>query len=142
MRKKIPVLAVLLVWLFCQQSALSFSPTLAEGNLKVFDSVWVAVNEKYFDVRFNGADWAHARETFRPHAMAAANEQELYRIINLMLDELHDPHTYAVSPEAVRNAQRHVSLDLGFVGRIIEDHQSLDASGGSVFRIIGVHCPH
>jgi len=23
---------------------------------------------------------------------------------NLMLDELHDPHTYAVSPEAVRNA--------------------------------------
>lgn len=121
MRKNLSVLSCLLICLLNQQSVLSFSSTPAAGNLKIFDSVWASVNEKYFNVKFNGVDWAQARETFRPKAMAAANEKELYGTINLMLSELHDPHTYAVSPEALRNARRKVSLDLGFVGRIVEN---------------------
>jgi len=53
MRKKTPVLAVLLIWLSCLQSALSFSSTLAEGNLKVFDSVWVAVTRRHQNIPVN-----------------------------------------------------------------------------------------
>jgi carboxyl-terminal processing protease len=121
MRKNLSVLSFLLTCLLSQQTVFSLSSTPAEGNLKIFDSVWTSVNEKYFDVKFNGVDWVQVRETFRPQALAAANEQDLYRIINLMLNELHDPHTYAASPEAIRNARRNVSLDLGFVGRIVED---------------------
>jgi carboxyl-terminal processing protease len=122
MRKNIlPLPLLLLLYLLCWQSALSISSTPVEQNLKVFEAVWASVNEKYFDVRFNGIDWARVRETFRPQAMAAANEQELYRVINKMLGELRDSHTFAVSPTEVLNAQRRVSLNVGLIGRIIQN---------------------
>lgn len=61
------------------------------------------------------------RETFRPRAMAAANEQELYRVINKMFGELRDSHTFAVSPAEVLDAQRRVSLNVGLIGRVVEN---------------------
>lgn len=87
----------------------------------MFDAVWKVVNEKYFDAKFNGVDWVHARETFRPQAKAAANEQELYRVTNRMLGELRDRHTFALSPTEVLNSRRSVSLNVGLIGKVIED---------------------
>lgn len=95
---------------------------LAERNLKVFDAVWRAVNRLYYDPKFNGVDWERARETYRPQAAAAASEGDLYLLLNRMLDDLRDPHTWAMSPENVKRLRSSRSIDLGFTGQIVEGH--------------------
>ena len=45
--------------------------TSPQKNLKVFDAMWNTVNQKYFDVKFNGIDWGAVREQYRPLAEKA-----------------------------------------------------------------------
>ena len=66
-------------------------------NLAVFDRAWTLVNEKYFDPRFHGVDWAAQRVRYRPEA-AAADEEALYRVLNRMNAELKESHLAAQSP--------------------------------------------
>jgi carboxyl-terminal processing protease len=89
--------------------------------LKVFDAVWATVNDKYFDAKFNGTDWARARETFRPQAAVAGSERDLYDLLNRMLTELHDPHTWVVAPADLGRQNSHLNVDLGFTGKVIDN---------------------
>ncbi len=69
-------------------------------NRRVFDTVWREVQRSYYDPKLHGVDWRAARETWRPVALAAPDERQLYRAMNAMLDLLDDDHA-AVSPAAV-----------------------------------------
>src|SRR5215472_4642715 len=64
----------------------------AEDKLKVFESLWSAVNERYFDQKFNGVDWARIKEVYRPRIEAASNKIQLKELLQKMLDELHTSH--------------------------------------------------
>lgn len=74
----------------------------ARMNARVFDTVWNAVRRQYYDPGLHGVDWNAARETFRPQAVAAADDRVLYRTLGVMLDLLDDDHAGAVSPAAAR----------------------------------------
>ena len=82
-------------------------PTLQEDsprpqrNLSILDWVWSTIDTYYYDSDFHGVDWAAARARHRAAAEAAADDDELYRVINAMLGELKDGHTFARSPRAV-----------------------------------------
>lgn len=78
------------------------SPERARLNARVFDRVWNEVRRGYYDPRLHGVDWDAARAGFRPQALAASGEHELYRTINAMLDLLDDGHAAASPPAAVR----------------------------------------
>ncbi|MES2860610.1 MAG: S41 family peptidase [Pseudomonadota bacterium] len=71
-------------------------------NARVFDEVWDTVRRQYYDARLHGVDWRAARETFRPQAVAAANDHALYRSLSAMLDLLDDDHAGAISPSVAR----------------------------------------
>lgn len=68
------------------------SETTPLQNLKVFDSLWEKVNNKYFDAKFNGVNWAKMREIYRPKAEKSQNRQELLAILKQMLGELKTSH--------------------------------------------------
>ena len=68
-------------------------------NRRVFDTVWREVQRSYYDPRLHGVDWRAARETWRPVALAAPDDRQLYLAMNAMLDLLDDDHA-AVSPAA------------------------------------------
>jgi carboxyl-terminal processing protease len=74
----------------------------ARMNARVFDTVWSTVRRQYYDPGLHGVDWNAARETFRPQAVAAADDRALYRALSAMLDLLDDDHAGAVSPAAAR----------------------------------------
>ena len=40
-----------------------------------FDTAWELVSERYWDTNYGGADWPALRRTYRPHALAARNDQ-------------------------------------------------------------------
>ena len=71
-------------------------------NARVFDTVWDAVRRRYYDPGLHGVDWRAARETYRPLALAAADDRALYRALGQMLDLLDDDHAAALSPAMAR----------------------------------------
>ena len=71
-------------------------------NGRVFDTVWNAVRRQYYDPNLHGVDWNAARETWRPQALAAADDRALYRALSAMLDLLDDDHAGAISSAVAR----------------------------------------
>src|SRR6185369_4192073 len=65
----------------------------AEARIRAFDFVWSTINEHYYDPSLNGVDWKGARERYRPMALAAANDDDFWDVLDRMTGELKDAHT-------------------------------------------------
>lgn len=91
-----------------------------EDRLRVFDQVWRAIYDNYYDKRFRGIDWRLQREIFRPQAEAARNNAELYRVMRQMIGKLGDAHTRIYSPEDGFDRYRPSGTTVGVVVRRIE----------------------
>lgn len=63
---------------YSQQTSVSLS---REERLKVFDQVWRAIYDNYYDKNFRGVDWRQQKDMFRPLAESAATSAELYRVL-------------------------------------------------------------
>jgi carboxyl-terminal processing protease len=63
------------------------------ADLAVFEEVWQAVRDHFYDPTFRGRDWAAIGERYRPLAAAAASDVERSAVINRMLSELSASHT-------------------------------------------------
>lgn len=74
----------------------------AKMNQRVFDRVWTEVRGQYYDPALHGVDWSAARRTFRPQALAAADDRALYRVLGDMLSLLDDEHAGASAPAVAR----------------------------------------
>lgn len=92
-------------------------------NARVFDRVWTEVKREYYDPNLNGVDWDAAREVWRPQALAATDDGQLYAAINGMLDLLDDAHAHASSPASRRrqDAQNRDRAVLGVTVARAED---------------------
>lgn len=71
-------------------------------NQRVFDRVWSEVRSQYYDPGLHGVDWNAARRTYRPRALAAADDRALYRVLGDMLALLDDDHAGASAPAVAR----------------------------------------
>lgn len=91
-----------------------------EERVRVFDQVWRAIYDNYFDRRFRGVDWRLQREVFRPQAEASRNSAELYRVLRQMIGKLGDAHTRIYAPEDGFDRYRPSGTTVGVVVRRIE----------------------
>lgn len=64
-----------------------------EVRVEIFEGVWRAINDNYYEPSFNGVDWPGVREKYRLRVEAAADDFEFYAQIEIMLSELRDGHT-------------------------------------------------
>jgi carboxyl-terminal processing protease len=69
-------------------------------RVEVFEEVWNAINEKYYDPKFNGTDWSAVHDRYRPRVDTVKSDSELYDLLALMVGELRDAHTRVRSPRA------------------------------------------
>ncbi|MBN8528910.1 MAG: peptidase S41 [Caulobacterales bacterium] len=106
MKRLSSALFVLAVMLAQPVSAQAPSPDRARLNQRVFDRVWNEVRRTYYDPHLHGVDWDAARQRYRPQALAAADDRQLYRALSGMLDLLDDDHAGAQSPASVRRQER------------------------------------
>ncbi len=86
----------------------------AERNLMVFDAVWDFVNRKHYEPKTHGVNWEAAAAKFGPRAAAAPDEATLYAVMNEMLEQLHDSHTHALTPEQAAVRHTHERARTGF----------------------------
>jgi carboxyl-terminal processing protease len=81
---------------------------------EAFDVVWTTIQERYHDRTLNGVDWKAAGERYRPLAMAAADDEAFWDVLDRMAGELKDSHTRVESPKRVEQRRRDESVTLGF----------------------------
>jgi len=76
-------------------SATSLPPLIGATNSPdiVFDVFWEAFAENYALFELAGTDWQAMRDTWRPQALAAQSDTELFDIFKNMLAPLNDRHT-------------------------------------------------
>src|SRR5215813_5982253 len=91
-----------------------------EDRLKVFDQVWRAIADNYYDKRYRGVDWRTQRDIFRPQAEAARNNVEFYRVLRQMIGKLGDAHTRVYAPEEGFDRDRPAGSTVGMAVRRIE----------------------
>lgn len=117
-----------------QQPQIIRPETTPEMNLRVFDALWEKVNREYFDPKFNGADWAGLRASYRPLAEKAQSRMALLDVLQKLVNELKTSHigvktvvkARAVSLEIAPEFDRKRDLlfiGLGFDTRIVENRR-------------------
>ena len=98
----------------------TISTDTRDGRLAVFDEVWAAIAERYYDPKLRGVDWEAQRECWRPLAAAAAGRAEFYSILRRMIGSLRDAHTRVFAPEERTEWHRPVYTSVGLSLREIE----------------------
>lgn len=68
---------------------------------RLYDNLWNAVNENYYDPHFRGTDWAAQRERFRARAVGAQNDAEFQAVARDMLAQIASSHLYIIPPARV-----------------------------------------
>ena len=92
----------------------------ASDRSAIFDKVWKAINEHYYDPAFNGVDWKGIRAKYEPGVTAASSDSAFYDLIKHMVEELHDAHTRFSTPQEWRNREKHQGVSAGFAVDSIE----------------------
>ena len=75
------------------------APEFPQVRLDTFNKVWSTVNEKHYDLTFNGVDWAKVREEYLPKAQAAKSDEEFHAVLRQMVGELELSH-FNIFPSA------------------------------------------
>ena len=73
----------------------------AKNRRESFEIVWQTVNKNFFDPNFNGVDWKAVHDRYAPLVARATSDRELYSLLQLMVNELHQSHFWIIPPEAI-----------------------------------------
>ena len=63
------------------------------GRRAALDFVWSTVNERYYDPKLNGVDWAAVRGRWAPRARAGEPDEAFWDLLDRMTGELRDAYT-------------------------------------------------
>ena len=122
-RRALAVLLLLLAAHCSLLTAFAKTPTTStrEQRLAVFNEVWNAIRERYYDARLRGVNWSAQREIYRNRAVNAANTGEFYHILKQMVGTLHDSHTRVFAPEEKSDWRNPRFISVGGTIREIEN---------------------
>ena len=70
----------------------------AAEKAAVFEGGWRVLDDWFYDEKFHGVDWTRVRDAYAPVAAGARTQDELRRVMNVMIGELNASHTGAGGP--------------------------------------------
>ena len=73
----------------------------AEKRRASFEMVWQTVDKNFYDPKFNGVDWKAVHDRYAPLVARAASDQELYLLLQQMINELHQSHFWIAPPQSI-----------------------------------------
>jgi len=92
-----------------------------KDRIEVFEKVWKAINDKYYDSSFNGVDWNAARERYHSRIGGLKSDEEFYSLLNQMLGELRDAHTLFRTPRQREASKNQQATSAGISIRVVEE---------------------
>lgn len=79
----------------------------SKDRINVFEKVWDLVNERYYDPKLNGVNWASVKVKYQPLIEGAVSDEDFYNTLKQMTGEMNDAHTRFLTPrEAVEFKKR------------------------------------
>jgi C-terminal processing protease CtpA/Prc len=66
---------------------------------QVFEAVWTAVRDQFYDPNTRGLDWVEIKRKFAPRVSACTSRQQLLTLLRDMLGRLHNSHIFLYSRE-------------------------------------------
>jgi carboxyl-terminal processing protease len=73
----------------------------AKKRRESFEIVWQTVDKSFYDPKFNGVDWKAVHDRYAPRIALVTSDFELYGLLQLMVNELHQSHFWIIPPEAI-----------------------------------------
>ena len=70
----------------------------AQEKMEVFNQGWRYMRDNFFDEKFNGVDWNAVYRTYAPLIQSARTDDEMRRLMSLMVGELNASHLGVSSP--------------------------------------------
>lgn len=95
------VVLLVMVVLLTTASAPAASPFAGR-----FDTAWRLVAERYWNLARTGVDWDEVGDRYRPEALAAADDDAFFAVLERMYEELGDDHSVFVPPDRVAEIRR------------------------------------
>ena len=71
---------------------LEMNVNFAEEKMEIFKQGWRYMRDNFYDEKFHGADWNSVYSTYEPLIAGAKTNDELRRLMNLMVGELNASH--------------------------------------------------
>ena len=68
-------------------------------KMVVFDEAWTTLDHRFWNAKFNGANWPALRTDWQPYIAGARTGPELRRNINLLIGELNSSHSGISRPQ-------------------------------------------
>jgi carboxyl-terminal processing protease len=85
-------------------------------HLRIFIELWTIVRDDYLYPDTNGADWEAIGETYRTRIEAGLSDEEFWLLMDEMLLELNDDHSYFLSPAEVAEQEKMEAGELDYGG--------------------------
>lgn len=79
----------------------SQSSSAADVRRETFELVWSTINEHFYDPHFNGVDWKAIHDRYAPLVAATSSDDQLHRLLQQMINELHQSHFFVLPPSAI-----------------------------------------
>ena len=121
--RRLCVLAVCGLFLavfFAGCERLFLQPSPPTDNASVFDSMWETVDRRYTFFEFKRIDWDALRARYRPRAVAAQSDGDLFAVLAETLNELQDDHTNLISQFNISRARPFFNDSANFDREILD----------------------
>lgn len=92
------------------------SADVTARQLTVHNGLWNAVNDHYVYADFRGRDWAVIGARYQSLIEQGLSDEDFYAVMQTMINELGDDHSYFQSPAAVQAEADAVASQYDFVG--------------------------
>lgn len=92
--KHLLILLALFAFVVCQDRA-------QIERRETFEIVWSRVNDKFYDLTFNGVDWNKVKTDYAPKVEQVKDDAEFYALMTQMLGELNASHFGIIGPGAI-----------------------------------------
>lgn len=92
------------------------TPSPLELQQRVFQAVWETVKDTYLYPDFNGLDWDAVHARYLAIIQAGVGMDEFYPLIDQMIYELDDDHSFYLSPEQVEKERVKYEEGYSYVG--------------------------
>jgi C-terminal peptidase prc len=83
---------------------------------RVFTDLWTLVRDNYLYPDYNGADWDAIEDEYNARIEVGLSDEEFWLLMDEMLRELDDDHSYFLSPDAVAEQEKLHTGALDYVG--------------------------
>jgi len=101
---------------------------------QLFDKVWKLVNDRYYDPKMNGVDWASQTGKYKPQVKLTNSDAEFYDLMKRMVGNMNDAHTRFLTPREALDRRNKKGVTAGVLlsrveGKTVVEKVSREAAG-------------